>query len=283
MITEILSGLDRPDLPSGAAASLNLPSIAFKTGTSYGRRDALCVGYSAEFTAGVWLGNVNNEGNAELVGSRAATPLLVDILNALTTPGLKRITAAPSDAGLRLVCARSGLLPTRLCRQLIEDSYSRSRTQPAPCNVCVGYMVAPDGSATYCQSCVTGHPYVEASFEEYQPEVIAFWKTIGRRPPVPPPHYSGCTRVFAGDGPGIMSPSDGMTYYLMRTDQKLCLQASSGIDVREHVWYVDDRYIGRTTAADRLFVDVGRGEHAVVCVDDRGRSSRVRIRIVQAS
>jgi penicillin-binding protein 1C len=283
MITEILSGLDRPDLPSTAASSLHLPVVAFKTGTSYGRRDAWCLGYSAEYTAGVWVGNVDNEGNPELMGSLAATPLLVEILNLLTTPGLKRIMAPPPDAGLRLVCARSGQIPTPRCAFQIEDSYSRSRTLSQPCQLCREFLVSPDASLSYCPSCVADFPYRVAVYEDFPPDLLAFWSHTGRQVRLPPPHNPACTRVFGGEGPGIVSPSEGMIYYLVSDRQRLCLRARSGGEVREHIWYLDDRYVGRTGGTEPLFIDVSHGEHAVACVDDRGRLSRVRIRVVRVS
>ncbi len=84
MVTEILTGLNRPDLPNNFESSVNLPAVAFKTGTSYGRRDAWAIGYSATHTIGVWVGNVTHEGNPDLLASKAAAPLLIDIFNSIS-------------------------------------------------------------------------------------------------------------------------------------------------------------------------------------------------------
>ncbi|QNP52735.1 penicillin-binding protein 1C [Hymenobacter qilianensis] len=83
LTTDILAQLTRPDLPVGYETSRRLPKIAWKTGTSYGRRDAWSIGYNREYTTGVWVGNFSGHGAPALTGSEVATPLLFDLFNAL--------------------------------------------------------------------------------------------------------------------------------------------------------------------------------------------------------
>jgi penicillin-binding protein 1C len=279
MVTEILSGLDRPDLPNNFASSFNLPLVAFKTGTSYGRRDAWSIGYSSEFTVGVWTGNVNHQGNPELVGSKAAAPLLFDILNAIATQHGKEILPVPRDVGLRSVCANSGLPPSPRCTHLIEDYYSITQTVQRVCDVCREYMVSEDGRTSFCTSCLGDNRYKALTFIDYPPELLNYWQKTGEHVTAAPPHNHRCVRVFAGNGPSIVTPSTDMTYYLFSKNQRLALQASSGVDVLEHIWYLNDEYLGRRKVGEKLFVTVREGENTVTCMDDRGRASTVRMRV----
>ncbi len=279
MVTEILAGLNRPDLPNNFESSVNLPAVAFKTGTSYGRRDAWALGYSATHTVGVWIGNVTHEGNPDLVASKAAAPLLIDIFNSISAPHQKSILPIPRDVGLRLVCAESGLPPSPRCANLIEDLHSVSRTLYKECTVCKEYLVSHDGLLSYCPSCLGQHFYKTVTLKEYPPELLAFWKKNGIAYAMPPSHNPLCTRVLPGDGPAIISPSDNMTYFLVSREQKLTLQASAGLDVKQIAWYLNDRYIGRKNAADKLFVSLSGGGHTVTCMDDKGRVSRVHITV----
>lgn len=57
------------------------PRIAFKTGTSYGQRDAWTFAYNPEYTIGVWLGNFNGKSSKALVGLEVATPVAVLIFD----------------------------------------------------------------------------------------------------------------------------------------------------------------------------------------------------------
>jgi penicillin-binding protein 1C len=279
MVTGILEGLNRPDLPNNFESSLNLPAVAFKTGTSYGRRDTWAIGYSATHTIGVWIGNVTHEGNPDLVSSKAAAPLLIDLFNSISGRHQKAILPMPKDVGMRLVCAESGLPPSPRCSNLIEDLYSVSRTQHKECTVCKEYIVSDDGALSYCPTCLGQHSYKAITLKDYPPELLAFWKKNGVPYEMPPPHNPLCTRVLSGEGPAIISPSDNMTYYLVARGQKLALQANAGLDVKEIAWYVNEQYLGRKNATDKLFVSMIGGDHTVTCMDDKGRVSKVHITV----
>ena len=70
-----------------------------------------------------------------------------------------------------------------------------------------------------------------------------------------------------------------MTYYFVAAKQKLVLQATSGVDVHQHAWYVNDTYLGKNGAGEKLFVPIAAGEHTVTCIDDRGRAASVHIKV----
>ncbi len=279
MVTQILSGLNRPDLPNGFESSVSLPAVAFKTGTSYGRRDAWAIGYSSTHTVGVWLGNVDNTGNPELVGGRAAAPLMVDLLTAVSARREKTILPLPADVSLRMVCTESGEDPTPRCAHTVEDLYSVSRTRRTPCETCREYLVAPDRSLAYCPSCLGIHDYRVVALQAYPPELLDFWKRSGVRYAAAPPHNPLCTTVASGDGPAILSPSSDMTYYLASQQQKLSLLAAPRLDVALHSWYIDDRYLGHVKAGRPYLVAIAQGTHVVSCVDDRGRMNKVTITV----
>ncbi len=283
MVTEILSHLGRPDLPNGFESTVNLPAVAFKTGTSYGRRDAWAIGYTASHTVGVWIGNVDNKGNPDLVGGKAAAPLLVDILNSISTSREKKILPLPADVSMREICAESGHDPTIRCVHRVDDYYSVSHTQHIPCETCRDYLLSPDGSVAYCPTCLGSHPYVVRTIMTYPGELLDFWHRARVACAATPLHNPLCTAIASGDGPSIVSPSNDMIYYLASTQQKLALQAAPLTDIAAQSWYIDDRFIGRVKAGERTLVDIGDGDHRVTCVDDRGRSTHVKITVILLS
>lgn len=282
MVTDILSGLDRPDLPNNFESSLNLPKVAFKTGTSYGRRDAWAVGYSSEYTVGVWVGNVNMSGCPDLKGSKSAAPLMVDIFNTISTRHEKSILPQPHDLLTREVCATSGLLPTSRCNHLIEDYYSVRQSLNRFCEFDKEYLVSSDRKVSYCPSCIGNHQYKIVGMVTYPSELLNFWDQIHRPYTMAPPHNPECTRLFSGDGPKIISPSQDMTYFLVSDKQKIALEASSALDIDEHIWYVDDRYLGRKKSHEKVFLSLPGGDHTITCMDDKGRLSSVKIKIKYA-
>ena len=85
--------------------------VAFKTGTSYGFRDAWALGYDAEHTVGVWVGRPDNGYTARLSGLQSAVPVLLEIFDMLPNAGLAPLLQE-RPPGVRMV--QNGDLPLRL-------------------------------------------------------------------------------------------------------------------------------------------------------------------------
>ena len=279
MVTNILSGIDRPDLPNNFESAVNLPKVAFKTGTSYGKRDAWCIGYSSEYTIGVWIGNVTNKGNPELSGSKSATPLLIDIFNSISSSKKKSILPMPNDIQYREVCAVSGKIPTDACGDRIDDVYSTTLSLNEFCDIDKEYTIAQNGKIYFCSSCVEQHPHVTKVFQDFPASLVNFWKQTDHPLNSPPPHNPECLRLFAGAGPKIVSPSEQMTYLIVAVQQKISLQASSGIDVKSHIWYLNQQYLGRKKVGETVFLTLNAGMYTARCIDDKGRSSAVNFTV----
>ena len=96
-VTDILRG---SPLPEGFAQALGLTrarDIAFKTGTSYGFRDAWAVGYSPDYTVGVWVGRADGSPRPGHYGRNTATPILLKAFD-LLPPDQSRFGDAPTEA-----------------------------------------------------------------------------------------------------------------------------------------------------------------------------------------
>ena len=279
IVTDILSKYDQSESALSFSSIASLPEVAYKTGTSYGRRDAWCIGYSSEFTVGVWLGNADNTGAPDLVSTKATVPLFADIFDAISAHSSKIILPMPSDVAERKVCAHSGKLPSSFCTSLTTDLYSRSQTLQSYCDVDKEFYVSLDGKVHYCTSCLGSHPYKLKVFEDFPPEYVNFLNSTGHPYTPLPPHNPSCERVFAGKGPRIISPTKDMTYLLVSKKQTIALYASSGVNVKVHHWYVDNKFIARRKQNEKIFFGMGDGQHTITCVDDKGRSSSINIKV----
>jgi penicillin-binding protein 1C len=103
-VGSILLGTPPPENAAGGR-------IAFKTGTSYGYRDAWAVGFDGKRTIGVWVGRPDGAPVPGLVGRVAAAPILFDAF-ARTGKLLSPLPAAPKGA----LIAATGKLPPPLQR-----------------------------------------------------------------------------------------------------------------------------------------------------------------------
>lgn len=280
LITESMTRLIRPDLPNNAASSLRIPKIAWKTGTSYGRRDAWSIGYNQRYTIAVWVGNSNNEGAAELSGADIATPILFDLFNTLDYNSTNRWYNPTPDLSYRFVCPESGLPPGEFCEHSIVDWHIPGVSQTHACQHLREVFVSPDESISYCTSCRPNVGYKRNTYPDYAPDLIAWMDRVGISYSKIPPHNPACTRVFRQNPPRIVSPVANQEYLLDTTDKpQLMLSAEVASDVTMVYWYLNDRFIASSQAGESVFIDVEPGNAKISCTDDRGRNTDITVKV----
>ncbi|MEO0472902.1 MAG: penicillin-binding protein 1C, partial [Bacteroidota bacterium] len=283
LLSEMLTTVARPDLPLQWQNSSRLPRVAWKTGTSYGRKDAWSVGYNRHFTVGVWVGNFSGEGVPGLNGSASAAPLLFQIFNHLDYDKEKTWFPLPADLTYREVCSESGLLPASWCKNRITDAAIPGISPYHRCQHLREVYIAPDSSIAYCMSCLPDSGFIKALYPNHKPEMLSYLRQGQINVLTPPEHNPDCERVFADGAPNISSPVDGLTYYVNPRDSaslKLACDVSS--DVHTVFWYVNDRLVKKTSAAESFFIQPEAGDLKISCSDDRGRNSDVFIRVKQS-
>jgi penicillin-binding protein 1C len=289
LLTDILAQRTRPDLPVDAAASRHLPRIAWKTGTSYGRRDAWSIGYNRQYTIGVWIGNFNGQGSPALTGADVASPLLFDLFNALAYNGKAEWFAPPASLDFRLVCAETGLVPGENCPNQLLDYYLPGVSGSQRCQHMQEALLTADGQYTYCRACAPASGYRREFFPNLRPEVLAFRESQGLPTRRLPPHNPACrlvrgTEASAPTGPeaapllAITSPAAHAEYVLNASEQQqLLLSCAATGEVRQVYWYVNDQFLKAAPATARVFFRPPPGEVKISCADDHGRTVDVRV------
>lgn len=108
---QVLSILRESPPPPGRAPpalSLGAPKLAFKTGTSYGFRDAVAAGVGDGWTVAVWTGRPDGGVRPGMTGREAALPLLFQVFDVLEAHAPRAQTLAPQTAPSALTQLDSG-------------------------------------------------------------------------------------------------------------------------------------------------------------------------------
>ncbi|RYU93982.1 penicillin-binding protein 1C [Emticicia agri] len=283
LTTQILSQIKRPDLPNNFDYTYRLPKIAWKTGTSFGKRDAWSIGYNKKYTIGVWVGNFSGEGVPELSGAEIATPLLFQLFNSIDYNSNNEWFQQPKNVVSRQVCAESGDLPNDYCSNKILDYSIRNVSHTHKCSHIKQFFVNYAESISYCTQClpIDGN-YKEKSYINYAPELISFYELKHILYERIPPHNPACTRVFGTttNAPLITNPNDGSEYYINAKDpQQMQLACQAANDVKEVYWYLNDRLLKKAKANQPVFFVPTAGKLRISCTDDKGRSSTISVTI----
>ena len=281
MITEILTELKRPDLPSEYREIAGLPHIAWKTGTSYGRRDAWAIGYNSDYTVGVWVGNFNGKGVPELNGTDKAVPLLFMIFNQVGKEKTDWFKAT-SDVDFRLVCSETGMMPDTFCNNKVMETYLPGISPSIRCNHLKAVFTNKNETMSYCSECLPDKGYKKVMYRNYDPEIINYFNEMKIPFTKIPEHNIECSSTLTGSKgePIITSPTDNAEYLVFEgKKQKLMLKSNSANGTRFIYWHVDNIFIAKTLPNEPAYITASKGTHTITCSDDRGRVSKITINV----
>ena len=286
LVTNTLTQITRPDLPNNFDNSYHLPRIAWKTGTSYGRRDAWSVGYNRHYTVGVWVGNFSGIGVPNLSGANTATPLLFQIFNAIDYNASTGWFRPPTGGklGFRQICPESGDVPEHTCVGRATDYYIMGVSRANRCVHQTQVWTNSGATISYCAHCKPDgvdsltRP-VARYYSNLAPEVMAWYAASHRPYAAIPPHNPACSRVFgSGGAPTITSLNAGSDYFIdPKSPADLALSCQTANDVQQVFWYLNNRLFRAAKPTETLFFRPAPGVLTVSCADDKGRVSKVRV------
>ena len=293
IITEMLTTSQLPTNtvknPEAFESTMNLPKIAWKTGTSYGHRDAWCIGYSPKLTIGVWLGNFDGKGLSMMSGTDAATPILFALFTALTGQDTHRWFTKPEQLKTRQVCTLSGAPVSPHCPTRKSDVYIPGISPVATCTMHKRVYIDETTGYSLCSHC-RNLPKAASQkgdkaiiFEEWTAEAATWLAKNGFAVPVLPEHNPLCNGAIAGTAPIILSPTKDTVYYIRAgvplENQKIRLSASASNRTQELFWFLDGELIFKGNAGRQYWLTPVKGKHLLTCVDAEGRSVSLPLRI----
>lgn len=273
---------DRPDFPQRARFTGLAPHVHWKTGTSYGHRDAWAAGSVGEYTAVVWLGNLDNRGSRDLLGAEVAAPLLFDVLEALDTRRERPGEEAPPEDLIEVeVCAFSGYPPGPDCPERKQTLALRRNVPTERCPFHLGLEVDRLTGLALAPACRAGREVERRVFVTLPAGVRRFLQG-GLQWAAPPPFAPGCAPATESRPPHITSPASNQTLVLLpglppdRQEFPLAAEVAGGSGRLS--WFVDGRYLGSFDPGERVWWTPSPGRHDVVVTAEDGLSDR---RIIQ--
>ena len=207
LVLDMLEDGPRPSARLTSAAPVRLP-VAWKTGTSWGFRDAWTVGVFGPYVLAVWVGNFSGESNPAFVGVQAAAPLFFELVDSLQAHDRAPVVPRRRPASLRRVqvCAVSGGLPTPSCPHARPTWFIPGRSPIEPCHIHRTFALDGQGRRT----CGIGGVRSEV-FEVWPSDLGKLFAAAGLPRRAVPPLAPGC-QDDEGQAPRISSPLSGVTY-----------------------------------------------------------------------
>jgi len=266
---DMLSRNPRPD--TGVPA---FPGVAWKTGTSWGFRDAWTAGVFGRYVLVVWVGNFDGSSNATFVGVQTAAPLFFNIVDSLRSQGLDpgaMATTTPANLARVQVCAASGDLPNAYCKDLASTWFIPGKS---PIKVSTLHREVLIDQASGRAVCALGPGVRSEVFEFWGTDMLQLFAQAGLPRRIPPVARCGATRTDAlavADGPQIVAPLRGANYVLrIAHPTPLSLRANAA-QAGPLYWFADAAFVGEAQAGkDLSWSPPTAGRYALSVVDAQG-------------
>ncbi|WP_306602856.1 penicillin-binding protein 1C [Azonexus sp.] len=246
IVIEMLRQTPRPDTYTPAR-----PAVAWKTGTSWGFRDAWTAGVFGRHALVVWVGHFDGASNPGLTGIDVAAPLFLRIVDALRAERLdpgEMAQTQPADLRRVDVCAASGDLPNAACRLLRPAWFIAGKS---PIRESTLHRTVLIDQRTGQPTCTPGQHVREEVVEHWSSEMASLFRKAGL-PRRQPAELVCDDAVAPAAPPQIVAPQRGVIHLSrLNAPQALYLRAESET-VGPLNWFVDDTLLGRVKPGETL-------------------------------
>ncbi|MFG4001216.1 penicillin-binding protein 1C [Flavobacterium aquidurense] len=255
--------------------------IAWKTGTSFGNRDAWAIGTNSKYVVGIWVGNATGEGRPSLTGVTSAAPVLFDIFNLL--PRQRWFQTPYKDLDEVEVCRLSGYLAKEECPK-IKQWVSKKGKSTAVCPYHKKVHLDKTEKFQVNSSCESIDNIVTKNWFVLPPVMAWYYKSQHIEYLPLPPFKEDCqgTQTTTMD---FIYPKANSKIYLTKNFnsevQPVILKVAYSERDKELFWYVDNVYKATTKTFHELPITPTAGIHYITVVDASGNEIRRKIEIVR--
>ncbi|MDR1951377.1 MAG: penicillin-binding protein 1C [Bacteroidales bacterium] len=256
----------------------NIPSmrkVAWKTGTSYGFRDAWTVGVTPEYVVGVWTGNASGEGRPGLTGTGTSALVMFDIFNLLGyTSWFEMPTANVFQTAE--ICKVSGCLAGRHCDEIEKIPIVPAGFQTKSCPYHTVVHLSEDEHFRVFADCYPTEKMISKTWFVLPPIQEWFYKKRHPNYRTLPPLSPSCSGNQTFKPMEFIYPN---TYNIIRLSKQLdgsigalALELAHRQSEAIVYWHLNDTYLGSTQYFHQMSVIPAEGKHVITVVDESGNT-----------
>lgn len=281
---EALQNVNRPEGEENWQFFNHAQPIAWKTGTSFGFKDAWAVGVTPRYALGVWVGNADGEGRPGLTGIQAAAPVLFDVLH--TLPASDWFDIPYDELIAAEICQKSGALAGVFCDERAEEYIPKNGISSKACSYHRKIFLSNSETQQVNSSCYPLANMVQKNWFALPPIQEYYYAPLHPEYKPLPPFKNECLR------PG----EELMEFIFPKYDETIVLAKDFDSAVNEVVlqlahrnpdskvyWYLDSNFLGMTETFHELALQPLPGSYLLTAVDHNGNEVKQQITIDRAT
>lgn len=273
---DAMSALNRPEEEADWQQFESMKQIAWKTGTSYGGRDAWAIGVTPRYVIGVWAGNASGEGRSGLTGVGNAAPILFDLFSLL--PGGNWFDMPYDEMEKTVICRQSGHKASSICGEVdtLYIPHSGNNTSLCPYHQLV--HLSEDGHFRVNSSCESIDRIITRSWFVLPPSQEYYYRNYHIDYMSLPPFKYGCegNQSYQID---LIYPEHNAVLYLPKgfsgKQEKFVFKAAHARKDAILYWHIDDTYLGETKENHQIAYSVEEGKHLLSLTDNQGNQRKI--------
>lgn len=280
---EAMTNLNRPDENGNWQLFDEKKRIAWKTGTSFGFRDAWAIGITADYVVSVWVGNADGEGRPGLTGVKAAAPIMFDVFRQL--PEKSPWFPKPlSDMSKIEICQTSGLRASVNCPIRHERLVPSSCLEAVSCHFHKPIFTDKSGKHRVNCDCESAFEIQKVNWFIIPPGVEKYYSVAHPEYVSIPPVRNDCREKVQDKSLNVLYPRQNT-----KINIPIEINGEKGSAVFEVAhrtqnmklfWHIDNDFIGITTGIHQLKLSPGLGKHILLVMDENGVSQSVNFEVV---
>lgn len=270
---EALIEVNRPDEENNWRAFESSQKIAWKTGTSFGFRDAWAVGVTPKYVVSVWVGNADGEGRPGLTGVKAAAPLLFSIFRNLEAP--QKWFSKPLNEMTRAeICNESGQISNRYCEHTHFEYIPTSCLISKNCSYHQLVHLNENETFRVNADCANSSTMKHQSWFILPPSMEKYYMQQNPNYHSVPPFDPKCTSNKPESVMSFIYPKRHTKIYIPRelngTRGKAIFEIAHTRRNSILYWHIDEEFVGSTSEIHQISVQPEKGKHTVTVVDETG-------------
>ena len=274
--------VNRPETELGWDAYSSSTPIAWKTGTSFGNRDAWAVGTTPEYVVGVWVGNADGQGRPQLTGVSAAAPILFDVFDLL--PQRSWFNTPYDDLAKIAVCHESGMRCGMYCDHADTVWVPKAGLHSPPCTFHQLIFTDEFKAHRLTNDCAQQYEMVEQHWFVLPPVQEYYYKLRHPEYEALPPFAPGCGYSDASPIGLIYPKSDAKVFIprnLREEYERVVLEATHRSADAVIYWHLDNEFLGETKTIHHMEIHPSAGKHTLTLVDGNGESLVKEIEVIE--